>query len=264
MVKRSVEAVMMPEERRAEILRLAQAEAQVGVEDLASRLATSRETIRRDLTLLADRGLLLKFHGGARLPRPDIEGSFQSRMATNVAAKRAIARAAARIFEPGDTLFIDTGSTTLCLAEELGRLNGLTAITNAPALARAIANGDGGNRSFLIGGDFKIDNEETAGPLAIEQIRRFRPRYAVLTVGALDIEGGVMDYDIDEAQIAEAMIAQAERVVILADSSKFGKQALFQVCSLETADLLVTEAMPGQALLAFLEQADVRTIVAAE
>lgn len=253
---------MTPEERRTEIVRLAQVHGQVEVESLAVSLATSRETIRRDLTLLADRGLLLKFHGGARLPRADIEGSFQARMATNVGAKRRIARAAAALFEPGDTLFIDTGSTTLCLAEELGRLNGLTAITNAPALARALANGDGGNRAFLIGGDFKADNEETAGPLAIEQIRRFRPRYAVLTIGALDIEGGIMDYDIDEAQIAQAMIAQAERLIVLADSSKFGKSALFQVCSLDTADILVTEAEPEPELLTSLAQSDVRTVIA--
>ncbi len=252
---------MKPQERRDEIVRLAAAAGEVTVEDLARQLAASRETIRRDLMLLADQGVLLKFHGGARLPRPDVEGSFQARMAMNVGAKRQIARTAAKLFEPGDTLFIDTGSTTLWLAEELGHLKGLTIITNAPALARAACNSEGGNRVYLLGGDFKSDNEETVGPLAIEQIRRFRPRYAVLTIGALDTEGGVMDYDIDEAQIAQAMIGQADSVILLADSSKFGKRALFQVCATAVADILVTEATPEPALRDHIAQSEVELLV---
>jgi DeoR family glycerol-3-phosphate regulon repressor len=261
-VKMMVGTVMTPEERRQEITRLAQAEGRVLVEELVGRLKASRETIRRDLTVLADRGILLKYHGGARTPRPDVEGPFQARMAANMPAKRAIAAAAARLFEPGDTLFVDTGTTTLCLAEALGRLSGLTVVTNAPRLAAAIAGSGGANQVFLIGGAFKTDAAETVGPLAIEQIRRFRPRHAVLTIGALDVEGGVMDYDIDEAEVAAAMIAQAEVLTVVADASKLGRRALFPVCPLATLDRLVTDTPPPPALAAALAEAGVTVILA--
>jgi DeoR family glycerol-3-phosphate regulon repressor len=215
-VKSRVGTVMTPEERRQEITRLAHAEGRVAVEELVARLNASRETMRRDLTVLAGRGILLKYHGGARTPRADIEGPFQARMAANMPAKRRIAAAAARLFEPGDTLFIDTGTTTLCLAEALGRLKGLTVVTNAPRLAGAIA----------------------------------------------DLEGGIMDYDIDEAQVAQAMIGQAEQVTVVADASKLGRRALFQVCELAAVDRLVTDAAPPAAIAAALGEAGVAVVVA--
>ncbi|HWH57107.1 MAG TPA: DeoR/GlpR family DNA-binding transcription regulator, partial [Terriglobales bacterium] len=146
---------MRPTDRRDVIVDLVREHERVTVDFLAHQLTTSCETIRRDLTELAARGLIRKFHGGATLP--DLagiglkaEGSFQARMQENLREKRAIGRRAAALFSPGDTLFIDTGTTTVIFAEELARLSRLTVITNSLSIAQTIARGEG-NRAFLLG-----------------------------------------------------------------------------------------------------------------
>src|ERR1700722_18134623 len=118
---------MRPQERRERILELLRdsESGRLTVEELAERLKISQETARRDLAHLASGGLISKFHGGATLPQPSGEGPFRIRMAESLREKRAIARAAAALFRPGDTLLIDTGSTTIFFAEELARLSGL-------------------------------------------------------------------------------------------------------------------------------------------
>jgi DeoR/GlpR family transcriptional regulator of sugar metabolism len=230
----------------------------VTVDQLANLLQASKETIRRDLTELAERGIIRKVHGGATtlglsLPADCSESPFALRLQANLRAKRAIARKAASLFGADDTLFIDAGSTTLYFAEELARRPSLTVITNSIAIVGIIARAGAGHRSFLIGGEYREEVGETVGALTVEQIRRFHAAHAVLTVGAIE-SGGIMDYDLGEAEVARAMVAQARSVTVIADSSKFGRAGLFQVGPLEAIDRLVTERAPertiGEALLA--------------
>src|SRR3990172_9073298 len=131
---------LRPEARRERIVQIVREHERVTVDALAEALGTSKETIRRDLTDLAERGRLRKIHGGATLaePRvygPDFEGPFQARLLENADAKRAIARRAIQLFEPGETMFVDTGTTTLLFSEELAQASGLTVITNSAAIA---------------------------------------------------------------------------------------------------------------------------------
>lgn len=236
---------MRPRIRQARIAELVQKQRQVTVDDLAIHFDTSHETIRRDLSALAEAGTVQKFHGGARLPRDGAEGPFRERMAQNAAAKRAIAAKAAALFSPGQTLFIDTGSTTLMCAQELAKVSGLTVVTNASRIAETMASADNRSSVFLLGGRFDGDNRETVGPTTIEQIASFRADYAVITVGALDSREGAMDFNFDEAQIARAMIDNAGEAVVLADSTKFGRKGSFRVCPLERIQTLVTDKPPG-------------------
>jgi len=251
---------MKPRTRQDAIVNVVGEKGRVTVEELADLLGASRETIRRDLTSLSEQGKLRKFHGGAALPRQDVEGPFQARMAVNARLKRQIAITATSIFEPGDTLFIDTGTTTLNFAEELAKCSGLTVITNSSAIARVISLSETDSRVFLIGGEFQGDNQETVGTLAIDQIRVFRTRHAVLTVGGLDANAGAMDFNIEEAQVARAMIEQAELVTVLADSSKFDCNALFEVCKFDKIDTLVCDQAPTGDLLASLKKMQVNIV----
>ncbi len=236
---------MRPRLRQARIAELVQKQRQVTVDDLAARFETSHETIRRDLSALAETGSIQKFHGGARLPPAQAEGPFRERMTQNAAAKRAIAVKAAALFSPGDTLFIDTGSTTLMFAEEIARMSGLTVITNATRIAETLAAADNRASVFLLGGRFDGDNRETTGPTAIAQIGGFQADHAVITVGALDAQGGAMDFNFDEAEVARAMIDNADKVIVLADSTKFGRKGSFRVCPLARIQTLVTDKPPG-------------------
>lgn len=239
---------MRPEDRQIKIIDLARDQGAVTVDGLAAQFKVSAETIRRDLSRLADAGKIQKVHGGAMLPRISAEGSFRQRMGENVAAKRSIARAAASLVSAGDTLFIDTGSTTVAFAEEIARLNGLTVITNSSEIAALLSTPEHAHRVFLLGGEYNSDNRQTYGSLALAQLANFRAQQAFITIGALDATGGVTDYNFEEAQLARAMIDQSTNLVILADASKFNRSASFKVCDLTTVGCLVCESPPGDAL----------------
>lgn len=238
---------MRPHERHEEIIRLVTRHGEMSVDRLADDLQVSKETIRRDLVGLDDQGRLQKFHGGAKLRSIAAtelggEGPFAARMAENLAAKRQIAKAAASLLSPGDSLFIDTGTTTLLFAEAIAGLSGLTVITNSTRIASIVAAGSD-NKVFLIGGAFSLDASETVGSLAVEQIARIRARHAFLTVGAID-STGLFDFDEAETQIARAIIERVESVTVLADASKFNKRGIFEVAGWDRVDRLVSNSPP--------------------
>ncbi|MCK0196622.1 DeoR/GlpR family DNA-binding transcription regulator [Ancylobacter sp. 6x-1] len=242
---------MTPRQRRDRIVELVRQHERMSVDALAEQLAASRETIRRDLAELDGRGWLRKVHGGASLPEPGsqgrvAEGPFSERLRENGPAKRAIARRAAALFRPGDSLFVDTGTTTLCFAEELALARGLTVITNSTPIAALAARGEG-STVFLIGGRYRESGGENLGPIAIEQLQRFHALHAVLTIGAIGRDG-VSDFDEAEAEIARMMIRQARSVTVLADGSKFAGAGIFSVAPLAEIDRLVTDAPPPAAM----------------
>ena len=253
--------MLRPETRRGRIVDLLRAGAPVSVDALAAALAASRETVRRDLADLARQGLVRRFHGGAALPEPVGEGAFQIRLAEHPREKRAIGRRAAALFGPGDTLFVDTGTTSVVFAEELARRAGLTVVTNCLTIAQLVGGSGNGNRSFMIGGEYRDAAAQTLGPLAVEQIARFHAAHAVLTVGAID-PVGVMDFDLAETEVARAMIAQAVTVTVIADSSKLGRRGLFEVCTLARVDRLVIDRPADRVLAPALQAAGIEVIVA--
>ena len=254
-----------PRARRERIVQMVRERERITVDALADVLGTSKETIRRDLTDLAERGLVRKFHGGATLiePRPfepNVEGLFTARLLENAEAKRAIARCAIRLFEPGDTLFVDTGTTTLLFAEELAQASGFTVITNSAAIAALATRGDA-NSTFLIGGEYRADGNENLGPLAVEQIGRFHAIHAVLTVGSVETSG-FLDFDVKEAEVARAMIAQARSITVLADRSKFGRGGLIKIAPLSAVAGVVTKSEPPGEIASALKEAGVTVVVA--
>ncbi len=236
---------MTPHERRARIAELVMARGRQSVEHLADEFDVSPETIRRDLARLSEEGRVRKVHGGALQAGPQVglhaEGSFDERMVEDAPAKAAIAARLAQIVRPGETLFIDTGSTTLAAARALAAVPGLTIVTNAHAIAAAF---DSHAHVYALGGRYRTDNRQTVGPVAIEEIGRFQADRAILTVAALDCDAGATDSDFDEAQVARAMIANARQTVVLAAAAKFDRRAAFQVCRSSEIDLLVTDAAP--------------------
>jgi DeoR family glycerol-3-phosphate regulon repressor len=238
---------LKPSERHNEIVRLVHRAAQITVDELAAKLDVSRETIRRDLAQLDALGRLRKFHGGARAQstagaEPSIEGPFTLRMGENIAAKRLIAHRAASLVAPGDSVFIDTGTTTLLLAEALVDAPSLVVITNSWRIAATMA-ANGNHEVFLIGGAYGADAGETLGQFALEQIRKFRARHAFLGIGAID-KSAAMDFDARESEIAHAMIDRVESVTVLADSSKSGKRGIFEIARWEDIDRLVSDQRP--------------------
>ncbi|WP_244611155.1 DeoR/GlpR family DNA-binding transcription regulator [Ensifer sp. M14] len=257
--------ILQPSKRYEEISRLLDHSGEMTVEDFADRLGVSRETVRRDLTRLDAMGKLRKFHGGARTASRgnaaiEAEDPFTQRMAQNTDAKKRIASAARRLVASGDSLFIDTGSTTVAMAEALVALHGLVVITNAPRIAAIVA-GNPSHKVFLIGGAYGVDAGESLGPLALEQIAKFRARHVILTVGAIDATS-IMDFDLQEAEVAKAMIERSDRITVLVDHSKFNRRGVFEVAPLSAIDSLVTDNRPDAALVEALTAAGIELIIA--
>jgi len=253
---------MKVQQRQTRLVEIVRKKEKVSVEYLATCLNASRETIRRDLTKLAKSGKIQKFHGGATTPGHYGEGSFQQRMSNNIDAKIRIARTAAKLFKPEETLFIDTGSTTLCFAEYLAKTAGLMVVTNSFEIARTVSTSGTGIRTYLLGGEFGADNRQTIGSMVCSQIKSFRAHHAVLTIGALDEKTGAMDYNIEETQVARAMIEQSKSVTVLVDHSKFNALASFEVCALAQIDRLVCDKEPPGTLKDALKKAGTEIIAA--
>lgn len=245
---------MKPEHRQERIREIVGRDGEARVDALAEAFAVSPETIRRDLARLARDGAIRKVHGGARPLRIFAEGSRAERAKEAAEAKARIARRLARLVEPGETLFIDSGTTTLACAEALADRDGLTVVTNSVEIAQRI--GRNATASvFLLGGAYRTGDAETLGPLVIEQVGRFQADRAILGVAGLDAGAGATDSNFDEAQVARAMIARAGSTVVVAHGDKLGRRAAFRVCALPEIELLVCDrplpeemaAMPGPA-----------------
>jgi len=235
--------------RQARIVELVSQQSAVTVEDLAVDFNISPETIRRDLSILADAGRIRKVHGGARPARLQEEGPFEDRMNSNALAKRIIAEKVVRLVSPNQTIFLDTGSTTLICAEALAQIDSLTVITNSCRIAATFAAGSGGANVYLLGGQYRADNEQSVGAITVEEVGRYNADCAILTVTAIDT-CGAMDFSHEEAQVARAMIASASRVAVVADSTKFGQRTVFNVCELSQIDSLVADTPPSDNELA--------------
>ena len=248
---------MKPKQRQLRIQEIVGRYGETSVEALALEFGVSAETIRRDLFHLASTGALQKVRGGARRLRLSSEGSYQERVFEHAEAKAQIAQKLAEIIEPGDTVFIDTGTTTLACADALAAISGLTVITNSLRIAQVLGRSDGGASIYLLGGGYGADNAETVGPMAIEQIARFQADHAVLTIAALDPDVGAMDANFDEAQVARAMIDNAGSTIVVAHVTKLGRRAAFRVCGADEIDMLVCNVPPDAAFAASMKAANV-------
>jgi len=230
--------------RREAILTLANEGSELSVDEIARHFDVSRETVRRDLKYLQSHGLLRRVHGGALPAQTGWEAAFRERLVDNAPAKQGIARAAARLFRENDTLMIDTGTTTSMLAAELAHAPRLTVITNSFDVASRLGVGSSQHRIHVIGGEFRSESQQTLGSACLEQISRYRADHAIISCGGADPVDGLMDYDFEDAMVARAMIAQAARLTLIADRTKFERVAMAKVCGLDLVDRIVTDAEP--------------------
>lgn len=252
---------MPPSPRHARILALLEEQGTVSVSALADRLGVSLETIRRDVKPLADQGQVIRMHGAIGLPAVVGEAPFERRMRRNRAAKEAIARRAAASIADGQSVMLDTGTTTSLLARALLGHRRLIVVTNCSDIARTLATVNG-NKVYMAGGELRSDNGAAFGISAIEFISRFTVDHAVISAGALSAETGVMDHDLEEAQFGQAVLRRGRRRLVVTDASKFGQQGLVQVCPYAELDELITDRPPAGDLAAALGEAEVTVSVA--
>ncbi len=250
---------MLRSARQATILKALGRQGACKVNELAEQLAVSDETIRRDVKAMAGKGLVERVHGGVVLPPAPSEPAFQKRMARNAEEKRRIARLAAAQIRNGDSVMLDTGSTTAYVARALAEHKDLLVVTNCTEIALRLA---GRNRVYLAGGELRADDGAVFGAAAIRFVEQFRARTAVLSIGAVDPADGLMDFHLQEAEFSRALIQRAERTVVVTDHSKFGGHAPVRVCGFEEIDLLITDRAPPPELARRIAEARARLLVA--
>ncbi|WP_270933549.1 DeoR/GlpR family DNA-binding transcription regulator [Falsiroseomonas oryzae] len=247
--------------RQEEILRRVGAEGAAGVGDLAAALGVSHETVRRDLKALAARGLLAVVHGGAVRHQP-VEAAFADRIAENAAGKAAIARAAAALVPDGSVLLIDSGTTTLALAQALGGKRGLTVCTTSLAAALHLVRHTT-HAVHLLGGEVDRGEEATAGVDTLAAIGRFRVDLAFIGAGGLTPDGEVTDYGRAAAEQRQHMMRAAARSWLLLDSTKFGRLTPMRLDTTGANLGLVVDAEPPAAARRALRKRGIEILVAA-
>jgi len=241
------------------IMRELETSGSCSVADLTRSLGVSDETVRRDIKALAARGLVERVHGAVLLPERTGEAEFEKRMALNAAAKTAIAQRALEEIEDGDAVMIDNGATTAYVARALLARRDLFVVTNGTEIARTLVRGKG-NRVHLAGGEIRASDNAAFGETTIQFIRNFRARHAILSIGAVHPEGGFMDFHLQEAELARAMIEQSTQSMVVADHTKFRNQAPVKVCGLDGIGTLVCDRPPPHALAAALAHHEARIL----
>ena len=237
---------MLQEERFLRIRSLLATFSRLSVDRIVQDLAVSRETVRRDLLELEGLGELRRVHGGAIATGVEPEPPLAVRLVARQREKRAIAKAAVTLLEPGQTVFLDAGSTMSILAEELAALSGMTVITNSLSIALKLeGSSEGrltGNKTILLGGEIDVKTQATCGDRTVEASRRYRADGAMLSPVALHAKHGAMSFEHHEAAVARAMAEQAQQLVLLADHAKIGQASRVTYARTEDIDAIVTDA----------------------
>lgn len=234
---------MFAEERRDAIARLLREEGRLTVQALAERFQVSPATIRNDLRYLEQIGAAKRTHGGAlsaevtaRVP------DFEHRRTLYPEEKRRIGAAAASLVEDGETIMIDSGTTTIEVARHLTRKRHLTVITNAFNIAAELLANAPGVDVVCTGGMIRRDTLSMRGSAAESVLAQVKASKAILGVTALSLKFGLTTDAEPTAAIKKAMIRASQQVIVVTDSSKIGKVAFAPVADLQAIDILVTDS----------------------
>jgi DeoR family transcriptional regulator, fructose operon transcriptional repressor len=234
---------LFSEERRARILELIRQRKKLTVHELCDSLQVSPATVRGDLRDLDREGLLVRTHGGVlEKSQASFEQTSSKRSTENLDAKRSIAIEARTLVEDGDTILLDTGTTTLELAYLLKSSQHLTVVTNDLEIARVLEDASGIQVVFL-GGTLRKGYHCTIGPVSIRMLQDLCVDKAFMATNSLSLESGATTPDIHQAETKRAMIAAAREVVMLCDSSKIGRDSFARFVALDKVDVLITERM---------------------
>jgi DeoR/GlpR family transcriptional regulator of sugar metabolism len=253
---------MKQQARQDHIREAVRAKGSCLIKDLAESLGASEMTIRRDLDALAERGLVIRTHGGAAIAeRISFEFEFLHRVNENRQAKEAIAIAAAELVADGQAIMMDSGTTTLALARRLRGRHGLTVITTSLPIAAELQYHKQA-RVLLLGGYLHAASPDVSGALAESNLEQLRADLAFIGCDAIDNEGAVFSEAPEVARLLIKMAASSQNAYVVADSSKTGKTALCRYGSLKDFDGLITDAGAPADVLKSLRRGGAKVIIA--
>jgi DeoR/GlpR family transcriptional regulator of sugar metabolism len=228
------------------------------IDALARRLKVSSMTIRRDLEQLENQGDIIRTYGGAALAqRLTFEFSFRDQQNNNNVRKQAIAQQAAAMVQDGQVVMLDTGTTTLQIAQALMGKQDVTLITTSLAIVSKVQFA-AGIKVVLLGGFLRGGSPDMHGPITEQNVEQFKTDIAFMGADAIDNQGTTYTSDLQVLNLDRKMAANAARVVVVADSSKFGKSEMCKVLGPDEYDLILTDAQINKTLLKQLQRKKIK------
>lgn len=226
--------------RQERILRRLSSDVAVRISTLADEFGVTTETVRRDLDELSEKGLLARTYGGAAVRSIASEPSVYLRAQERVRERQRIAALTADLIKPGDVVMIDAGSTTGHFAHALAQRNiEITIVTNSLGVARSLGSAEAAS-VILCPGEFRLTEEAVFGTQTLDFLSRFHADVVVIGAGGITPQE-IMDADPHGAAVKRAMMARANRSILVADHGKFGAKQFATVCTTNEIDLLVTD-----------------------
>ena len=248
--------------RQLQLLEEVRQRQSASVEQLADTLGVTLQTVRRDVQRLAEQGLVMRFHGGVRMPNSTVENLAHTQRETlHAEGKARIARAVAAQVPHGCSLILNIGTTTEAIARALLHHRGLRVLTNNLNVA-AILSGNPDCEVIVAGGVVRPRDRGIVGEAAVDFIRQFRVDIALIGISGIESDGTLRDFDYREVKVAQTIIEHAREVWLAADHSKFNRPAMVQLATLEQIDRLFTDAAPPEPFPSLLQAADMVCTVA--
>ena len=249
-------------DRHEMILQKLKEEGRVKINDLSTLLDVSGVTIRKDLKILEDKKLLFRTHGGASMSNPYMnERTIDEKEHINAEAKQKIGKVALNLIKDNDSIIIGSGTTVYTFANMLHPAKPLTVITPAVKVTMALC-----NRPHVeivqLGGIIRPNSSSVAGTTAENTLGEISSGILFLGVDGIDLDFGLSITNLAEASLNKKMIESAQVLVVLADSSKFGKRGLGKVCSLEQVHYIITDSDVPSGVVKALESRDINVIIA--
>ena len=246
--------------RQEELVAIVQREGFVGVDELASHFDVAPQTIRRDLNLLADGGLIRRYHGGVSAPSSVENVAYAARQTLQAAEKNRIAQAIAEQIPDGSSLFINLGTTNEGVGRALLEHSNLRVITNNLNIAILLSN----NPTFEVivaGGVVRARDHGVTGEATIELIRQFKVDFGIIGISGIDLDGSLLDFDFHEVRVAQSIIAHSRQVFLGADHTKIGRNAMVRLGDFASVDAWFTDREPPEELRPVLDASGTRVFV---
>lgn len=263
MLQRNGGLTMMKHLRSEKILSILKNNNFVEVADLCKKFSVTEMTIRRDLDDLASKGLVVRTHGGAVLPKfcKMQEQPFDVRIASNLEEKEAIARKSLEYLVADEKIFMNSSSTVFWLARIIDNENAYLVATEATNIANEL-NTRKDISVIQIGGELRKNTISCVGSYTEEMIRRFTFDTAFIGINGIDVKGRLYCGSIQETGIYHAILESSRRVIVLADSTKIGKQDFAQFGTIAQIEILITDSKVNKEIKAKLEKLGLKIIVA--
>lgn len=243
--------MLFEEERKRKIVEYIQSHGRALVPELADRFQVSESTVRRDLRELEEAKLLRRTHGGAVLLQQDsVEPSFVEKEDRYRLQKEGVAQKALSFIEEGDTIFLDSGTTTYFIAKHLRNFQKLTVVTNSNMVVQEL-NQLKHLDLLLTGGTLRYETQAMVGPIADRAIDSIRVDKLFLAINGIDPDAGLTTPNLTEAETKRRMIQSAKQVILVTDHSKFGKVSFAKVAELsDIHHCIVDDELPAQSVRA--------------